>query len=511
MSKHDSVWSSPTPLFDTAEQQATPYADAVRAFSERDSVSLMVPGHGNDAGVGSAALHEYFGGELAKTDIPLMIEGVDLGPNSPLVQARELAAKAWGANKTWFLTNGASQANRIAALAVAGLGKNILMQRSSHSSFTDGVLAAGLKPSFMLPSVDFVNGASHGLTPEDVERGFAEAHEPIAAVYIVSPSYFGATADVAGIAEVAHKHGAALIVDGAWGAHFGFHEALPESPARLGADLTVSSTHKLAGSLTQSAMIHLGDGPFTERLLPFMERAFSMTASTSMSAILLASLDLARRSMALGREQISKSVAVAQELRERLRADERFAVLSDGFEQYPDIAATDPLRVPIDVSQLAETGHWVRDYCMHTHNVYFEMSTATLVVAVIGAGAAPSVDRIMAALDGAAKEAGLAADRPDVKKDEFPPIPAPGELVMLPRDAFFSEIEQVPAAEAVGRISADSLAAYPPGIPNVSPGEVITQDVVDFLTDVAASPSGYVRGAVDPLVTTYRVVKWSHL
>ncbi|WP_243854519.1 aminotransferase class I/II-fold pyridoxal phosphate-dependent enzyme [Canibacter zhoujuaniae] len=506
MTKNENaVWSSPTPLFDLTGQDEMPYADAVKKHAEQNKINLMVPGHSGSNEAGAHAIADYFGDRIAALDIPLMIEGIDLGSESPMMQARRLAAAAWGAHKTWFLSNGASQANRTAAIAVAGLGKNVIMQRSSHSSFIDGVLAAGLKPSFISPSVDYKNGASHGVTPQALEEQLAAADEPVAAVYVVSPSYFGATADVAGIAEVAHRYGAALIVDGAWGPHFGFHEKLPESPVRLGADIVISSTHKLAGSLTQSAMLHLGKSEFTERLLPYMERAFSMTSSTSQSAILSVSLDIARHTLVNGRANIGKSIEIANDLRDRIRLHPHLAVLDDTFKEFDDIVATDPLRVAIDVSALAHDGHWVRGYLQTEHNIFFEMSTSTVIVAVIGAGARPSVERIMAALDDVVHAAGL-RDGAHIS-EQFPELPAPSELVMLPRDAYFAEIELVSAAEAVGRISADSLAAYPPGIPNVLPGEIISKDLVEFLSAVATSPTGYVRGAHDSVVSKYRVVK----
>ncbi len=506
MIKHNpDFYSRKHPDYDVVEQQQTPYIDAIKTHIAREPQSLMVPGHGNDPQRGSTHVSDLFGGFTAAFDVPQLLNGIDLGDNSPLVQARRLAAKAWGAHATWFCTNGASQANRTAAIAVRGLGRHVLVQRSAHSSFTDGVIAAGLQPSFVLPSVDELNGASHGLTPQALEDAFNKAADQVAAVYVVSPSYFGATADVRGLADVAHKHGAVLIVDGAWGAHFGFHEQLPESPARLGADLVISSTHKLAGSLTQSAMLHLGDTDYTERLLPLVERAFTMTASTSMSAILQGSLEAARKTMATGREQIGKSVAAAQQLRERIRASASFSLLEDTFENYPDIVAVDPLRVAIDVSKLAKTGHWLRGKLIEEDAIFFEMSTATVIVAVIGAGSVPDIDRIMSALESAAQQAGLRDADADLEK--FPEIPLPGEMVMLPKDAYFGEMEVVSAADAVGRVSVDSLAAYPPGIPNVLPGERITQQLVDFLAAVAASPTGYVRGAKDPLVRELRVLK----
>ena len=386
-----------------------------------------------------------------------------------------------------------------------------MMQRSSHSSFTDGVLLAGLIPAFVSPNVDHVHGIAHGLTPEMLDTALREetaAGRPVQSVYVVSPSYFGSTADVAGLVEVAHAHAAALIVDNAWAAHYGFHPELPESPARLGADLVISSTHKLAGSLTQSAMLMLGEGPFAERLEPLVKRAYTMTSSTSGSAILMASLDAARRALVQGTETIGASIRRSEELRERLRADPRFSVISDEFDQFPDIISTDPLHVPIDVSRLGQSGHWVRDRLIAEHGVYFEMSTATSIVAILGALASPDLDRLMAALTAVADEAdALRAAGESTDQSGFPQLPDPGTLRMLPRSAFFAESVVVTAHQAIGQVSADTLAAYPPGIPNLVPGEEITEETVNFLQAVAASPTGYVRGAVDPLVATFRVVR----
>ncbi|CAG7612390.1 aminotransferase class I/II-fold pyridoxal phosphate-dependent enzyme [Leucobacter soli] len=492
-------------------QCRTPYLDAVAGLADSHPLQIMVPGHGGTADHGGHHLADVYGERMVQLDVPLMLEGVDLGDDSPLNESLALAAEAWGARRTWWLTNGASQGNRTAAFAVRGLGERVLMQRSSHSSFTDGVLLAGLIPAFVNPNVDQQHGIAHGLTPEMLEealRAEAEAGRAVQSVYVVSPSYFGSTADVAGLSRVAHAYDAALIVDGAWGAHFGFHPDLPESPARLGGDLVISSTHKLAGSLTQSAMLHLGEGPFAERLEPLVKRAYTMTASTSASSILMGSLDAARHALVHGGEQISESVKISEEFRERLRADSRFSVISDGFDAFPDIVATDPLRVPIDVSALGQSGHWVRDRLIADHNVYFEMSTGTSIVAVIGALATPDLERIMDALTAVADQAdALRAAGGVADQNGFPPLPAAGVLRMIPRSAFFGESEIVPASEAVGRVSSDTLAAYPPGIPNLVPGEEITEETVSFLQAVAGSPTGYVRGAVDPRVAQFRVVR----
>ncbi|WP_431246579.1 aminotransferase class I/II-fold pyridoxal phosphate-dependent enzyme [Leifsonia xyli] len=499
-----------TPPAADLRQWETPYADALERHAARAPLALMVPGHGGD-GLGlSARLADFLGPRPLQLDIPMLVDDVDLGDGSPLSRSLELAADAWGARRTWFLTGGASQANRIAALAVRGLGENILTQRSAHSSFSDGVLSAGLAPSFVMPSLDPVHGVAHGVSPASLDEALtaaARAGHPADAVYLVSPSYFGAVADVAGLSRVAHAHGAPLIVDGAWGPHFGFHPGLPESPARLGADLVVSSTHKLGGSLTQSAMLHLGDGPFADALEPLVERAVSITASTSTSALLLASLDIARHSLATGAELIGRSIAAADAFRAALRADPCFGVLSDGFGAFDDITAVDPLRVPIDVSGTGVSGHWLRQRLIDADGIFFEMSTATTLVALIGAGKAPELARAHGALVAAVDSAEAAAERSGAGAHAFPALPEPGPLRMPPRDAFFAGTELVPAADAIGRISADTLAAYPPGIPNLIPGEEVTAQTVAFLQAVAASPSGHVRGAADPAVDHIRVTR----
>ncbi len=497
------------------DHSVTPYADALDRYVDSNPVQLMVPGHGGtDRGI-SGRLAGFIGERTLHLDVPMLIDGIDLPtkehPRTPLDQALELAADAWGARRTWFLTNGASQANRTVALAVRGLGEHVLQQRSAHSSFSDGVLVAGITPSYVFPTVDERHGMSHGVSPAALDEALGRAARdgrPASAVYVISPSYFGSVADVRGLADVAHRHGAPLIVDGAWGPHFGFHPELPESPARLGADLVVSSTHKLAGSLTQSAMLHLGDGPFADRLEPLVERAFSMTASTSTSALLRASLDIARHALVNGTEEIGRSIEGAKEFREMIRRDPRFAVVSDGFDRFPDIVETDLLRVPIDVSATGLSGHWLRQRVIDTHGVYFEMSTATSLVAVIGAGKRPDYALTLRALVEAVESPEADAERAlRGAAEAFPALPAPGRMRLTPRDGFFGETEVVSAEEAIGRISADTLAAYPPGIPNVMPGEEITPEAVAFLRAVAASPTGYVRGAIDPAVGSFRVIR----
>lgn len=495
------------------EGMPTPYADAVARYAATDRARVYVPGHAADPAA-APALADWLGVEALRRDVPPLLAGIDKGPGNPLDEALRLAAEAWSAHRTWFLTNGASQANRIAALALGAfrdVDDPVVGQRSAHSSFTDGVILAGLAPSFVSPSIDPRLGINHGVSPDALRAALARTPRP-KGVYVISPSYFGAVADVAALADVAHAAGAPLVVDAAWGAHFGFHPELPENPLRQGADLVISSTHKLGGSLTQSAMLHLGEGPFAAELAPLVDRAFMLTQSTSASALLLASLDLARETLQTGRERIGASIDAADRLRAEIRRRGRFAIVSDGFGDFADIVDADPLRVSIDVSRGGLHGHTVRDR-LERDGVSFEIATDSCVVAVLGAGVVPDVDRIVEALHALPPEgpvgeasgatAGMAAAIADASAVA---LPEPGPLAMLPRDAFFAQGEAVPIEQAIGRVSTDALAAYPPGIPNVLPGEIVTAEVVEFLRRIAAAPGGYVRGAVDPSLATLRVV-----
>lgn len=490
----------------TARRPAeAPYATALALHAARDTLSLSVPGHGATAQGISSGLAAYFGERLLALDVPPLIEGIDLGADAPKARALRLTAEAWGARRSWFLTNGSSQANRLAALAVRGLGPDLVAQRSAHSSLLDGVILAGLRPGWIAPSIDVERGIHHGVTADDVRAAIAAHPGRPAAVYIVSPSYFGAVADVAAIADAAHEAGAALIVDAAWGAHFGFHPELPDSPARLGADLVVTSTHKLAGSLTQSAVLHLGDTVLADRLEPLVERAHAMTASTSESALLLASIDLARRELVDRGDAIDASLRHALAAREAFRADARFPLVSDGFGAYPDIVASDPFRIAIDVTATGLDGHAVRERLAREHGIQLEIATRTAVVAVVGVGKQPDLARVRLALHAIA-DAADALPAADVSLPALPSPPAPGAARLAPRDAFLAPAERVGWREAIGRVAADALSAYPPGIPSVLPGEVVTAEVLDFLRAVAASPAGHVRGAADPSVDTVRVV-----
>src|SRR5438132_8165269 len=283
----------------SSEPGSAPYLEALREYSAKEPARLHVPGHKGGPGADPELL-EALGEPALGLDIPALTYGIDVGAMpTPFERAQELAASAWGSRRAWFLINGASQGNLAAGLALAHYGRDVVVQRNAHSSVIDALVLSGLRPTFAQPEVDPDLGIAHCLAPQTLEAAL-EATPAAVGAWVTSPTYFGAVADIGGLATVAHRRGVPLIVDEAWGAHLAFHEDLPAHALAEGADLVISSTHKIVGSLTQSAILHLGSasaGAPPEGLLggDVVDRAVTLVESTSPNSLLLASLDAARR------------------------------------------------------------------------------------------------------------------------------------------------------------------------------------------------------------------------
>jgi arginine decarboxylase len=484
-----------------ADQDATPYVDALLAYAARDPGRMHIPGHKGGPGA-DPSLRDLVGTEGLAHDIPALIDGIDVGERpTPFEQAQALAAEAWGARRSWFLVNGASQGNQAACMTVAHTGREVVVQRNVHGSVVDGLVLGGLVPTFVAPELDPELGVAHCLAPEALEAAL-DATPNAVATFAVSPTYFGACADLRGLAEVAHNRELPLIVDESWGAHLHFHPELPEDALSVGADLVLSSTHKIVGSLTQSAMLHLGSGELLDA--DIVDRGVSLIESTSPNSLLSGSLDGARRQAAVhGQELLGETIATLLEAREAVRAIPGLDVLDERLAGRPGVAGWDPLRLSIDVRGTGSTGYRVASVARELDDINFELASENVAVAVFGMGAParPQAERLLAALRRAVDEIGATA--PD-EHPEFAPPPPWGPLAMTPREAFLGPQEVVDFGAAEGRVAAESLAAYPPGVPNVLPGERLTRETLDFITE-SVTHGGYVRGAVDRELRTLRV------
>jgi lysine decarboxylase len=473
----------------------------VTAYGFRGSTRFHVPGHKGGDGA-DPGLKLALGDRALLLDVPQDIEGIDLGPSpTPYELAERLAADAYGARRTWFLTNGATQGNHALCLALAPPGVQVVVQRNSHASLVDGLILSGGAPSWVAPEYDEELGMAHGVMPETLEQALSRAPEAGAA-FIVSPTYYGMAADVEGCAEVAHRAGVALIVDNAWGSHFGFHPALPDSPLHLGADAMLASTHKIVGSLTQSAMLLIGH---TELLdLEAVARAVRLVRSTSQSSLLMASLDAARRQLAVhGEALLDRTLKAAAHARAAINEVDGCAVVGEGMVGRPGVAGWDPLRIVIDVRGTGCTGYEVAAALRLTDDIYVELATHATLVLVLGLGQAGDP------LERLAHDFGETVDeirRPgQLAAIARPPGALEHQTVVTPREAFLGRGEAVPVDQAVGRISCEAIAGYPPGIPALLPGERITGEVIAYLQGLTGV-GARLHGAADPTFATVRVL-----
>jgi lysine decarboxylase len=484
------------------EQPVAPYLDAVVEYAFRGAARYHVPGHKGGSGA-DPGLVKAIGLDALAADVPQLIHGIDVGASpTPYERAEAMAAEAFGAARTWFLTNGATQGNHALSLALAPLGTRVVVQRNSHSSVVDGLVLSGGLPSFVVPEYDAELGITHCVTPETLEAALRAAPDSRLA-WIVSPTYYGMAADIAGLAEVAHAAGVPLVVDQAWGPHFGFHQALPPTALEQGADAMLTSTHKIAGSLTQSAMLHVG---LSGRIDPEgVARVLRLLRSTSPSSLLLASLDGARRQLALHGEQLLHealdAIAVA---RAKLETIEGIRLVDASLVGHAGIAAYDPMRIVLDVRGTGCTGYEVSDALRRSYDVHVELPTQATIVLIVGlADSAKALRRVAGDIEETVKRIAKPGRTAAIVGTAQMLV---GEMAVPPREAFLGEAEVVPVADAEGRISCESIASYPPGVPQLLPGERITSELVAHVSRLAET-GARLHGASDPRFRTIHVLR----
>ncbi len=484
-----------------SDQPTAPYLDAVVAYAFRGPARYHVPGHKGGPGA-DPGVRKAIGVDGLAADVPQDIQGIDLGPPpTPYQRAEQLAAEAFGAARSWFLTNGATQGNHALCLALAPLGTRIVAQRNSHASIVDGLVLSGGIPSFVAPEYDDERGITHCVTPAALEQALRDAPDAKAA-FVVSPTYFGMAADVAALAGVAHAAGVPLVVDQSWGPHFGFHDDLPPTALSQGADAMLTSTHKIAGSLTQSAMLHVGAGDRIDA--GAVGRALRLLRSTSPSSLLLASLDGARRQLALHGEQLLwETLRAIDVAREKLLTIDGIALVDAGLIGQMGVAGYDPLRIVLDVRGTGRTGYEIADALRRSYDVHVELPMQATIVFVVGLGESPVALRRLA---GDVDEVVKRLAEPGATAPIMPPrTTLRNEMVLPPRDAFLGAAEQVGVDAAVGRISCESIASYPPGVPALLPGERISAETVAYLRELVTS-GARLHGASDPAFETINVL-----
>lgn len=485
----------------TGNQGAAPLLDALNEYHNSDRYGFSPPGHRQGRGVDRRVL-QVLGREPFFSDV-LASGGLDdrRMSNGYLKRAEELMAEAVGARSAWFSTCGSSLSVKAAMMAVAGCDGSLLLSRDSHKSVVAGLIFSGLAPRWITPQWDAERHLSHPPSPQQVEQAW-QRHPDAAAALIVSPSPYGTCADIKGIADVCHARDKPLIVDEAWGAHLPFHEDLPTWAMNAGADVCVVSVHKMGAGFEQGSVFHLQGDLVDENRL---SACADLLMTTSPNVLVYSAIDGWRRQMVQhGHELLGAALDLAAETRREIEEIDDIEVLDQELLGKQASHDLDRLQVLIDVSGTGTSGYqaadWLREYCQ----VDLGMTDHRRVLATMSAADGPDTSgRLIEALKLWRKAAHDFEPPPRVD------LPTPEELeletVVAPRDAFFGPVEDVPVEKAVGRISAEQITPYPPGIPAVVPGERINAAVLDYLrTGLAAGMN--VPDPADPALRTVRVV-----
>jgi arginine decarboxylase len=415
-----------------------------------------------------------------------------------LAEGERRAARLWGADWCRFSVAGSTHGNQALALAAGEPGRPIVIPRALHRSLLLGIVLAGLEPVWVLPEVDPATGLP-GPVPVEAVRNALAGHPDACAVFLGDPSYVGTTGDLAGHAAAAHKAGVPLLVDAAWAAHLGFHPGLPPHALAAGADAMVTSAHKALPAYTQGALVlaRTAPGPLDAAagLDPArLDRAFEATHTTSPAGAIMASIDAARALLAReGEELCARLLRVVAAAKDRLREVPGLDVL-DGPGVEPGklvvlLAGTGAHGIAVEADLIAA-------------GMPVEMADRDTIIPIVTlADDEAAVSRFTAAL-ASIVEVHRGPPRRPVPAASWTVIP---EMAMPPRDAFFCRNETLSAREAVGRVSAELVAPYPPGVPVLAPGEVITSAALDALR-AARADGGRIAYAADPTLATVQVI-----
>lgn len=456
-----------------SDQARTPLIDAIRTYQNEKPAFFRIPGHRFERGVDGKAL-DLLGEAAYRADLT-EAEGLDdlHQPTGPILEAEKLSADLFGSDRCWFLVNGTTCGNEAMILAAAGPGDKILLPRNAHKSYLMGLILSGAVPVWMEPVYYPEFGFYGEVKPEEAKRKLAE-NPDAKGVFLTSPTYYGVMSDIRSIADMSHEIGIPVCVDEAHGAHLYFNRQFPQGALACGADLVCQSIHKTIGSFTQSSMLQLKGNLVSQTRV---DECLKLVMSTSPNYLLMASLDGARHLMALsGSKLTEEALALAEEAEKRL-------------DQIPGIHVfqcdrRDPLRLVFSVKDLGITGYRMQEELYRTGRVSMELADSECVAAVITWGnTRHDIDRLVQAVEKISvrcleKKKTAEGDSCGNQSDRIAETYQIPEMRLTPRQAFYKARQASSWQEAGGKVAAESLIPYPPGIPLICPGEVLTDPVI---------------------------------
>lgn len=477
-----------------------PLVNALKASAEENAATFHFPGH-NRGHAAPASMTRLIGRRPYVHDLPELPELDNLFcPQGPILEAQTEASKLFGSSETWFLVGGTTCGIQAAIMATCSPGEFLILPRNCHLSAISAMVLSGAVPKYIVPDYKNDWDIAGGVTPLQVLSAIQELElegKKAAAVFITSPTYHGICSNLSDISELCHSRKIPLIVDEAHGAHLGFHSELPSSALQQGADLTVQSTHKVLCSLTQSSMLHMsGDIVDKEKI----SRCLQTLQSTSPSYLLLASLDAARAQLSESPDTVfNQAIELANEAKSSLKRFPGISVLENS--SFPTIRAIDPLRLTVGFWELGLSGYEADEILYRDFGIVCELVGNKSITYALNLGTCR--DHVQRLLSGTKH---LAATYPSIQqpKDEVLTEHTPFDDIitsLTPRDAFFASKRKVTIKESIGKVSGELICPYPPGIPVLIPGEVITERAVNYLLHVR-SKGADISGASDPLLSS---------
>jgi Arginine/lysine/ornithine decarboxylases len=482
------------------DQNETPLFDALMEYVNRETIPFHVPGHKKGVGI-DEEFKNFIGQNPFKIDVTVfkLVDSLH-HPTGPIKKAQKLAADAYGSDAAFFSIHGTSGAIQAMIMSVVSAGDKIIIPRNVHKSITAGIILSGAIPVYMQPALDKKVGIAHGVTPETVEETLKE-NPDAKAVLVINPTYYGVATDIKKIADMVHSYDIPLIVDEAHGPHLGFNDKLPVSAMKSGADICAQSTHKIIGALTQCSLLQVR----SERVdINRVQQILSLLQTTSPSYILMASLDCARRQIALnGQELLDKTIELSNYARNEINKIPGFYCFGKEILGNEGVYALDPTKITITCRDLGITGYDLDMILSNKYYIQVELSDLYNILAVGSFGdTKESIDSLINAL----KEISEEYYGKGNKKSDFIDVPAIPPQIKIPREAFNSSKTPISLKESIGMISGEFLMAYPPGIPILCPGEEITQEIIDYVQRLKDTGL-YVQGTEDPEVEYIKVVK----
>ncbi|MCR5654136.1 MAG: aminotransferase class I/II-fold pyridoxal phosphate-dependent enzyme [Lachnospiraceae bacterium] len=480
---------------DLERQKHAPIYEALERFRKQRVVPFDVPGH--KRGRGNPELVELLGEKCVSLDVNSMKPLDNLcHPISVIKDAEDLAADAFGAEHAFLMIGGTTSAVQSMILSVCKKNDKIILPRNVHKSVINALILCGATPVYVEPKTNEQIGIALGMETDKLKKVIAE-HPDAVAVFINNPTYYGICSDLKSVVEISHAAGMQVLVDEAHGTHLYFGDELPLSAMQAGADYAAISMHKSGGSLTQSSILLTNNGVNAD----YVRQIINLTQTTSASYLLLSSLDISRRNLALrGKESFAKVIEMAEYARQEINAIGGYYAYGTELVDGAGVFAFDVTKLSVYTQGIGLTGIEVYDLLRDEYDIQIEFGDIGNILAYISIGDRKrDIERLVGALADIKRL--YERDGSDLIDSEYiPPI-----VVKTPQDAFYSEKKTVPLTESKGMVCAEFVMCYPPGIPILAPGELVTQELIDYIL-YAGEKGCSLQGTEDPEVKNLRVI-----